>query len=117
MITKENVRDIQQKRLEAIKSANFITKSQIWKAIRNHCLECKGSFVDVTNCDGNDWVGKCPLWPYRFGKRDATNDEPTAKNALRKAIRAMCCQCMSGNIKCGSGCCGLVKIRWGEIHS
>ena len=96
---------------------NFITKAQIWKAIRNHCLECAGSFVEVTNCDGNDWAGKCPLWPYRFGKRDGTNDESTAKSSLRKAIRAMCNQCMSGNVKCGSECCGLVKIRWGEIHS
>ena len=35
---------------------NFISKSDIWKSIRSHCLECKGSFVDVSSCDGNEQI-------------------------------------------------------------
>ena len=93
---------------------NFISKAEIWKAIRSHCLECSGSFVDVTSCDGDDWVGKCPLHPFRFGKRDQTNDGPVSKKRLRQAVREMCNQCMSGNLKCGSDVCELKTVRWGK---
>ncbi len=36
------------------------------KAMRKKCLECNGGSVkDIRFCD----VKKCPLYPYRFGKR------------------------------------------------
>ena len=36
------------------------------KTIRAKCLECScGSFIEVKYCT----VKKCPLYPYRFGKR------------------------------------------------
>ena len=114
MITKENVNEMRQKRLDALRSPDFVSKAEIWKAIRSHCLECSGSFVDVTSCDGDDWVGKCPLWSFRFGKRDAQNDGPVPKKRLRQAVREMCNQCMSGNVKCESDVCGLKMVRWGK---
>lgn len=94
-----------------------ISKSDIWKSIRSHCLECKGSFVEVSGCDGNDWVGYCPLHPFRLGKRDVTRDDATGKKNLRQAIRLMCNQCMSGNLKCESNVCGLRWIRWPRKHT
>lgn len=42
-------------------------------AIRAKCLDCCGSFKAVKFC-GLDGVNstRCPLWPFRFGKRPAT---------------------------------------------
>lgn len=51
------------------------------KAIRAKCLDCCcGSFQEVRLCT----VEKCPLYPYRFGKRpkgyeDTTPDTNSAK--------------------------------------
>jgi hypothetical protein len=99
----------------ALKAANpnFVSKTDIWKSIRSHCLECKGSFAEVSSCDGHDWVGQCPLNPFRFGKH--VGDGKTSKKALRVAIRDMCQQCLGGLVRCGSRDCLLVAIRWPKI--
>lgn len=42
------------------------------KAIRAKCLDCSnGSFVEVKNCP----VVKCPIYPYRLGKRPIKSNE------------------------------------------
>ena len=86
---------------------NFVSKKQIWQAIRAHCLECVGTYPEVAECDGETWTGKCPIHPYRFGKN--VNDEKVSKNKLRQAIREMCKQCIGG-FKCESLICQLKVI-------
>lgn len=45
------------------------------KAIRAKCLDCCcGSFQEVRLCT----VEKCPLYPYRFGKRPKGYEDTTA---------------------------------------
>lgn len=43
------------------------------EAIRAHCLQCCESrlIVKFCTCDGLNST-KCPLWPFRFGKRPST---------------------------------------------
>jgi hypothetical protein len=44
---------------------NQCFKREIWKAIREKCLNCSSySWVEVARCT-HDW---CVLYPYRFGK-------------------------------------------------
>jgi len=42
-------------------------------AVRAKCLDCGGSFKAVKFCtlDGLNST-RCPLWPFRFGRRPAT---------------------------------------------
>ena len=50
------------------------------KAIRGKCLECSsGSLGEVRNCT----IKKCPLFPYRFGKKpkgEENIEEDTAED-------------------------------------
>ncbi len=42
-----------------------VSKAKLWKAIRNHCLECMGgSYQEVENCTSP----KCSLYLFRYGK-------------------------------------------------
>lgn len=87
------------------------------KAIRKRCLNCSGfSPQEVKDCpcfenDGN--LERCPLFPYRFGKRPANYQ---GKRAIRKAIRAYCLRCCGGNKKLVSKCpvtdCPLYRLRF-----
>lgn len=43
------------------------------KAIRAKCLDCCGSSREVRLCT----VEKCPLYPYRFGKRPKGYEDTT----------------------------------------
>ena len=43
------------------------------KAIRAKCLDCCGSSHEVRLCT----VEKCPLYPYRFGKRPKGYEDTT----------------------------------------
>ena len=65
------------------------------KAIREHCIDCSGgSFKEVKECV----IHKCPLYPYRMGRRpdEATidtmkefysqNPEPAKGFSARKGI-------------------------------
>jgi len=41
-----------------------IKKSELWRALREHCLECAGfSHKEVRHCP----AAGCWLWPYRMG--------------------------------------------------
>lgn len=43
-----------------------MTKQTPLRAIRQKCLDCAcGNRAEVARCE----LGKCPLYPYRFGKR------------------------------------------------
>lgn len=45
-----------------------IKKSELWKAIREHCYECSGlSKKEVRYCQAK----RCRLWPYRKGSGHA----------------------------------------------
>lgn len=45
------------------------TKQTILKAIREHCLECRGGSVNaVRHCYKLSGTKPCKLYPYRFGK-------------------------------------------------
>jgi hypothetical protein len=112
MITKDNYAEMMLRRQETMNSPDFVTKAEMWRSIRGHCVECVGTSHEVSRCEGDDWVGRCPLHPYRFGCRDVESDAPTSKPSLRKAVKSMCIQCMSGNIKCESESCNLRHIRW-----
>jgi hypothetical protein len=40
------------------------------RAIRAKCLDCSENAREVRECP----VDRCPLYPYRFGKRPATRE-------------------------------------------
>lgn len=56
---------------------NVIPKKDVWKAIREKCLDCSyGSLIEVDNC----LVITCPLWEYRSAKAR----KETARNGGKK---------------------------------
>lgn len=53
------------------------------KAIRAKCLDCCcGSFQEVRLCT----VEKCPLYPYRFGKRPKGYEDTTPDTNSTKPL-------------------------------
>ena len=68
-----------------------VPKSQLWKAIKEHCLECSGGSAHERKlCP----VERCPLWPYRNGHArkksttgDAIGDERHASGSKGRARR------------------------------
>ena len=49
------------------------------KSIRAKCIDCMcGSYIEVKHCPS----AKCPLWPFRFGKRPKEYD--TGKSREKK---------------------------------
>jgi len=88
------------------------------KAIRLRCLDCSGgSSYEVKNCPCNRNEGvleKCPLYPFRFGKR------PKEKQPIRptRAIRLYCLWCfwhLSLQVKeCPTMDCPLYRFRFGK---
>lgn len=53
------------------------------KAIRAKCLDrCCGQAKEVRLCS----VEKCPLYPYRFGKRPKTDDYTNEDTEGRKGL-------------------------------
>jgi len=59
-----------------------VPKSQLWKAIREHCLECSGdSFRERELCT----VKNCNLWPYRFGHACKSSQTGDAIDGKRPA--------------------------------
>ena len=64
------------------------TKGAILKAIRQHCLDCcNGSIKEVELCEvGNNptsSIGRCVLYPYRFG----SDPKPSKKGFALKTPR------------------------------
>lgn len=88
------------------------------KAIRLKCLDCSaGSYKEVRECpcyEDNGSIQKCPLYPYRLGKRpkEKVNSTPI------KAIRKYCLWCCGGSRKEVRECpvfdCPLWKFRFGK---
>ena len=53
-----------------------IKKRELWRALREHCLECAGfSRKDVRLCP----AAGCWLWPYRMGYAHVAELIPLAK--------------------------------------
>ena len=54
-----------------------MTKATPLKAIRAKCLDCAcGNRAEVRRCE----LGKCPLHPYRFGKRPNEGKDTTPEH-------------------------------------
>jgi hypothetical protein len=98
-------------------------KAMVWKAIRDHCLECVGSAEAIRSCGGNELLangGTCRLYPYRFGPKSVKSAEEFgltkadySQAKLYEAIRAECKYCLNGyplNI-CSSPNCKLFHVR------
>jgi len=86
------------------------------KAIRKKCLDCSETSNEIRNCpcfEDNGAIQKCPLYPYRMGKRP--NEK--AKYTPVKAIRRYCLWCCCGDARLVKECtvkdCPLWNYRMG----
>ena len=62
-----------------------ILKSPL-KTIRDHCLECGGTYAEVERCPCEK---NCCLWPYRFGhdpKRAPRNLSDAQRQIMRERL-------------------------------
>ncbi len=90
-------------------------KSEVWKRIRVHCVECAGSMSGVRECE----IFDCSLHPYRMGQlwaADRVSMGPGidfGKRAIAKAIRRLCQYCLGQERPtCHSKMCQLKPILW-----
>ena len=50
------------------------------KAIRAKCIDCScGELKEVRECP----ITKCPIWPYRMGKRPKEETETAGKDSMQ----------------------------------
>lgn len=96
------------------------------QVVQGHCLNCAGGTNKlVAECPGEFVrLGRCPLWPWRFGVTPRTAikygrlpaDAPFGRS-LTKAIRQHCLQCCGGDDRevalCPSSDCRLWPWRFG----
>jgi hypothetical protein len=103
-----------------------IPKSDLWQAVRRHCLECVGSYEEIKQCGGDDLRDgtSCPLHPYRLAKSiRVVGDDGKLPNRYRKtklfsAIRQTCIQCVGTvNDICSSPRCNLYPFRLGRTRA
>jgi hypothetical protein len=85
-------------------------KNSPLQAIRLRCLDCCGYFSSkVKNCP----ISGCPLYKYRFCKKDTT-----AKLSVLKSIRKFCLECQGDSPKgvqeCTDPNCALYPFRFGK---
>jgi hypothetical protein len=85
------------------------------KAIREHCLECKGyERAAVNQC----CTQSCSLWGWRRGEGSAEIHPSWTTLNRAKAIRAQCLECMGGQThaikSCQDRACALWEWRRGE---
>ena len=82
------------------------------KAVRKYCSWCSSDSRDeIKNCS----VSKCPIRPYRFGKRKV---DPKPSLTPVKSIRARCIDCRGHEKKAVGTCqfsdCPLYPYRMGH---
>lgn len=110
---------VEQKRLYAGASRRL-------SLLRQHCLECAGGASKlVADCPGEfQFIGRCPLWAWRFGVTSTTAirhgripAECEFSVSLAKSIRQYCLQCCNGSMQevrlCPSTDCRLWEWRFG----
>ena len=82
------------------------------KTIRKKCVSCMaGNSTEVKKCQ----LEICPLWYYRFGRKEKTDKK--ILTAL-KSIKAYCYECSTFNYaevrKCEFQDCDLFQYRFGK---
>ena len=96
-----------------------MTKHQLWRRVRLHCLECAGSSSGVCGCVITD----CSLRPYRFGaiwaadRTSSGSNSDFSKKAIKKAIRSLCQYCLGQTYpKCRSSVCQLQAVFRRDVN-
>ena len=87
------------------------------KAIRKRCLDCSDGFEEVKNCacyENKGAIEKCPLHPYRFGKRPKEKAEFTPIKSIRKYYLWCCCGSFKQVKDCPVKDCPLWIYRMGK---
>ncbi len=93
------------------------------KAIRERCKDCSETPEEIKNCpcfENDGSIEKCPLWPYRMGRRPTEEEKEKFGKYLTpiKSIRKYCLWCCCGSRKLVRECpvkdCPLWIYRMGK---